>query len=125
MTIDLDKLDAEIQKAKSLIGKKVESNATSGVAKSYEVMTKSSGYTSGNVNTAIQTKGYCVAVRYGNSCIVDVNDLELRHEVTVNLTQSRSATITPKHIEIGGQKYPHTIVAELAKGVEELKAMEK
>lgn len=116
MNIDSETLDAEVVKAKSLIGKTVkDSVGNRGIVSSFEIKTATFGFSSHSVGEAVKNKGYCVAVKYGFYATDVVNVEEHTEEIKVNLNSEYTAYVSKDGIKVGCQIFPLSILDELVK----------
>lgn len=122
--ITLSTIKEEIAKAKSLIGKKMKTQASGNVKiTSYQVyLDEKEAYNSSiTVCDEFEKSGFVVALR-GSGCSIPLNSAEIvSDKVTIFLTEDFDAEISKKGVQVGCQFIPLEKIEEIQKVINELK----
>ena len=123
--LDISVLNEKIQKAESMIGKKVRYKDTSavGVASEYKVITDNKsfpkGYQSVSVLDEMKNTGYCVAVKY-SGLASPVDDLAEDISKKFVLNKSYTAEIFLDKVVVGCQTIDSKVILEMAEYIKTL-----
>lgn len=118
--IGAKELQVKIDKAKSLIGKKVVFKTCRGVATSWELFFNKEENTSMGVNERIEKDGYCVAVRYASTLLSPVDDMEEDVSKVFVLNKDYNAVVTKESIKVGCQTIDPKVILEMAEYIKTL-----
>ena len=119
-TINIAELNEKLQKAKSLIGKRVRYQSIIRVATSCEFFCDPKTISSFNVENKIKKDGYCVAIRYGEYSISPVDDLEEDISKEFVLNEDYTAIVSKEAVKVGCQTFDSKVILEMAEYIKTL-----
>lgn len=109
----------KIQKAKSLIGKRVANQSLFGVATSWELHFDNKAFGSYVVAAKVKRDGYCVAVCFDHY-MSPVDDIEEYVSKEFVLNKEYTAIVSKETVKVGCQTFDSKVVLEMAEYIKTL-----